>query len=98
MLEPVVTYRVSECLTFRRLVASTSHARAWSTSSGARHPTSLTPPELLTGPRAALSPDDQYLLLIGLVALADALLEYRLRVLWVFETDTPGRGRTMNVQ
>jgi hypothetical protein len=47
-------------------------------------------PELLNGARAALSPDDQYLLLIGLVAQADALLEYRLRVLWVFETDTPG--------
>jgi hypothetical protein len=49
-------------------------------------------PELLNGPRAALSPDDQYLLLIGLVAQADALLEYRLRVLWVFETDTPGEA------
>jgi hypothetical protein len=47
-------------------------------------------PESLTGARAALSPDDQLLLLIGVVAQADVVLEGYLRLLWVFQTSTPG--------
>src|SRR5438128_1460293 len=42
-------------------------------------------PESLALPaRAALSPDDQLLLLMGLVAQTDVQLENKLRALWVF--------------